>query len=106
MHEALLCCDDRCNLCHRKCRIKSGESGYCGARININGKIYTLTYGNLSAIELRPMEIALLSFLSGKLCIDIFHIFMQFSLPLVPELAYFNEKPYGKIFNDFSRKTC
>jgi len=57
MHEALLCCDDRCNLCHRKCRIKSGESGYCGARININGKIYTLTYGNLSAIELRPMEI-------------------------------------------------
>ncbi len=57
MHEAMLCSATKCNLCYRRCRIKEGGTGYCKARTNINGKIYTLTYGNLSAIELRPMEI-------------------------------------------------
>ncbi len=55
MHEALLCSDNQCNLCYRKCKIDT--VGYCKTRINKEGKIYTLTYGNLSAIELRPMEI-------------------------------------------------
>ncbi|KAA0015418.1 MAG: radical SAM protein [Thermoplasmata archaeon] len=57
MHLAMLCSANQCNLCYRKCKIEIGERGYCKTRINKDGKIYTLTYGNISAIELRPIEI-------------------------------------------------
>ncbi|MDI9645580.1 MAG: radical SAM protein [Archaeoglobales archaeon] len=46
-----------CQLCWRFCRIRENESGYCKVRINKNGKLYTLTYGKLSALESRPIEI-------------------------------------------------
>ncbi|RKX60723.1 MAG: AmmeMemoRadiSam system radical SAM enzyme [Thermodesulfobacteriota bacterium] len=46
-----------CLLCWRFCKIENNETGFCRTRINKNGKLYTLTYGNISAIESRPMEI-------------------------------------------------
>ncbi len=46
-----------CQLCWRFCKIEEGEMGFCRTRVNRNGKLYTLTYGNLSAVESRPMEI-------------------------------------------------
>jgi len=57
VHEALLYKGNKCNLCYRRCNIKEGEFGYCKTRKNVNGRIYTLTYGNLSSVEMRPMEI-------------------------------------------------
>jgi len=44
-----------CQLCWRYCRIS--DIGYCRVRVVKDGRLYTLTYGNLSAIESRPMEI-------------------------------------------------
>ncbi len=46
-----------CHLCWNKCKIRQNERGLCNARINRDGKLYTLTYGNLSAMESRPIEI-------------------------------------------------
>ncbi len=46
-----------CQLCYRFCKLKEGERGYCRVRYVKNGELHTLTYGNLSAIENRPMEI-------------------------------------------------
>ena len=46
-----------CQLCWRFCKIEEGKTGFCRTRINRNGRLYTLTYGNLSAMESRPMEI-------------------------------------------------
>ncbi|MEM1515188.1 MAG: AmmeMemoRadiSam system radical SAM enzyme [Thermoproteota archaeon] len=46
-----------CILCERRCRMAPGEYGFCRTRLNIGGKIYTLVYGSLSAIESRPIEI-------------------------------------------------
>jgi pyruvate formate lyase activating enzyme len=46
-----------CKLCNRRCVIGDGGTGFCKARVNINGELFTLTYGNLSAIESRPIEI-------------------------------------------------
>ena len=46
-----------CQLCWRFCKIEEGKTGFCRTRINRKGKLYTLTYGNLSAVESRPMEI-------------------------------------------------
>lgn len=47
----------RCNLCRRQCTISNGNSGFCKMRVNRDGELHTLTYGNLSAIESRPIEI-------------------------------------------------
>jgi len=46
-----------CNLCERRCQIPHMGTGFCKTRINLDGKLYTLVYGNLSALESRPIEI-------------------------------------------------
>lgn len=47
----------RCSLCERRCEILQDSKGSCKTRINIDGKLYTLVYGDISAIESRPIEI-------------------------------------------------
>ncbi|MBC7321043.1 AmmeMemoRadiSam system radical SAM enzyme [bacterium] len=46
----------RCTLCPRYCVIRPGKRGYCGARINKDGILYTLTYGLVSSIANDPIE--------------------------------------------------
>lgn len=46
-----------CNVCERRCIIPPGETGFCKTRANINAALYTLVYGDLNAIESRPIEI-------------------------------------------------
>ncbi|MFP4171224.1 MAG: radical SAM protein [Methanomassiliicoccales archaeon] len=45
-----------CSLCERRCLVSPGESGRCGTRMNLEGGMYTLVYGDLSALESRPIE--------------------------------------------------
>jgi len=47
----------KCGLCERRCIIPVGERGFCKTRMNIEGKLYTLVYGDISALESRPIEI-------------------------------------------------
>ncbi len=47
----------KCLLCRRRCTLSPGQVGACGVRLNINGELYTITYGLLTAVESRPMEI-------------------------------------------------
>jgi pyruvate formate lyase activating enzyme len=47
----------KCNLCERKCEIALGSKGFCKTRQNIDGDLYTLVYGDISALESRPIEI-------------------------------------------------
>jgi pyruvate formate lyase activating enzyme len=47
----------RCGLCERRCLISPGMKGFCKTRMNVEGKLYTLVYGDLSASESRPIEI-------------------------------------------------
>jgi len=47
----------RCGLCERRCLISPGERGFCRTRMNIEGRLYTLVYGDISALESRPIEI-------------------------------------------------
>jgi pyruvate formate lyase activating enzyme len=51
--------DDRvkCGLCERRCEIPPGSKGFCRTRLNVDGRLYTLVYGALTAIESRPIEI-------------------------------------------------
>ncbi len=45
-----------CYLCHRYCIIEKDRYGACGVRKNINGELYTLVYGLLSAVNIDPIE--------------------------------------------------
>jgi pyruvate formate lyase activating enzyme len=46
-----------CRLCERLCRIPTGSHGFCKTRANIDGRLHTLVYGDLAAVESRPIEI-------------------------------------------------
>ena len=46
----------RCGLCARRCVTHSGQRGFCRTRMNIEGQIYTLVYGDLSSISANPIE--------------------------------------------------
>ena len=46
----------RCLLCPRHCLLKEGQWGVCGTRRVIEGSLKVLTYGSISALEMRPME--------------------------------------------------
>lgn len=45
-----------CELCPNSCKIKPDSRGRCQARINRDGKLYSLVYGNLSTIAVDPIE--------------------------------------------------
>ncbi|MCX8183185.1 MAG: AmmeMemoRadiSam system radical SAM enzyme, partial [Crenarchaeota archaeon] len=45
-----------CLACERQCRIKEGSQGFCGTRVNIEGKLYTVVYGDISSISANPIE--------------------------------------------------
>ncbi len=47
----------RCLVCERRCLIPAGKRGFCNSRENISGKLCTLVYGDISALESRPIEI-------------------------------------------------
>ncbi len=45
----------QCELCFRSCIIAKGERGYCTARINRDGSLYSLVYGTATA-QVDPVE--------------------------------------------------
>ena len=45
-----------CLLCPNNCVIQSGETGICGVRKNLDGRLITTIYGELTAIAMDPIE--------------------------------------------------
>jgi len=52
--------DDRdflkCELCPHNCKIAENKTGICKVRKNIEGKLYSLNYGKVSALGIDPVE--------------------------------------------------
>jgi pyruvate formate lyase activating enzyme len=46
----------RCELCPRHCETGDGERGYCRVRENMDGKYYSLVFGNPCAVHVDPIE--------------------------------------------------
>ena len=46
----------QCLLCERKCIIPENQYGFCKVRKNIEGNLYTLTYGKLITFNEDPIE--------------------------------------------------
>jgi pyruvate formate lyase activating enzyme len=45
-----------CNLCLWRCRLRHGQRGFCQAHVNRDGKLYNLSYGIVSAIEVESIR--------------------------------------------------
>jgi pyruvate formate lyase activating enzyme len=46
----------QCVLCPKNCTIEQGETGFCRARKNISGTLYSLIYGQSTGIAVDPIE--------------------------------------------------
>ncbi len=46
----------KCEVCFRHCELNEGETGFCRARQNKNGKISAKNYGVITSIALDPIE--------------------------------------------------
>ena len=46
----------QCLACERRCLILPGRTGFCSARKNVGGGLYTLVYGDISSMSANPIE--------------------------------------------------
>jgi len=46
----------KCHLCPHECTIANEKTGICGVRKNIDGKLFSLVYGEATSIALDPIE--------------------------------------------------
>ena len=72
----------RCTICPRMCVIKPGKRGFCGTRENRSGTLVSLTYGELSAIAVDPIEKKPLAhFYPGSRSLSISSVGCSFTCP-------------------------
>jgi pyruvate formate lyase activating enzyme len=46
----------KCGICPNECTLRPGETGDCRNRINQDGKLYTMAFGNPCAVHIDPIE--------------------------------------------------
>ncbi|MBN1159438.1 MAG: AmmeMemoRadiSam system radical SAM enzyme [Bacteroidales bacterium] len=46
----------RCLICPNECTIKEGDAGDCRNRMNLNGKLFSIAYGNPCSANVDPIE--------------------------------------------------
>lgn len=46
----------KCAKCPNECLLGNGETGFCRNRVNHNGKMYSIAYGNPCAVHIDPIE--------------------------------------------------
>ncbi len=72
----------RCIICPRMCVIKPGGRGFCNTKMNRDGRLVALTYGQLSAIAVDPIEKKPLAhFHPGSLAFSISGVGCSFTCP-------------------------
>jgi len=72
----------RCIICPRMCVIKPGSRGFCDTKENKDGRLISLTYGQLSAIAVDPIEKKPLAhFHPGSLAFSISSVGCNFTCP-------------------------
>ena len=72
----------RCIICPRMCVIKPGGRGFCDTKENRGGRLISLTYGQLSAMAVDPIEKKPLAhFHPGSLAFSISSVGCSFTCP-------------------------
>jgi pyruvate formate lyase activating enzyme len=72
----------RCTICPRMCTIGPGKRGFCGTKENQAGSLIDLTYGQISAIAVDPIEKKpLVHFYPGSKALSISSVGCSFTCP-------------------------
>ena len=45
-----------CGICPNRCVLAPGDRSVCRSKVNLDGKLYSLTYGNPCAVNTDPIE--------------------------------------------------
>jgi pyruvate formate lyase activating enzyme len=45
-----------CGICPNRCRLAPGDRSVCRSKVNLGGRLYSLTYGNPCAVHTDPIE--------------------------------------------------
>ena len=62
----------QCQVCPNRCVLEPGDRSICRSKVNIGGKLYSLTYGNPCSVNVDPIEKKpLMHFYSGSLVFSI-----------------------------------
>ncbi|MBW1731016.1 MAG: AmmeMemoRadiSam system radical SAM enzyme [Deltaproteobacteria bacterium] len=48
--------DVQCQICPNRCYLEPGDRSICRSKVNINGKLYSLAYGDPCAVHVDPIE--------------------------------------------------
>jgi len=48
--------DVQCGICPNRCYLEPGDRSICRSKVNIKGKLYSLTYGNPCSVNIDPIE--------------------------------------------------
>jgi pyruvate formate lyase activating enzyme len=48
--------DVQCQICPNRCYLEPGDRSICRSKVNINGKLFSLAYGNPCSIHIDPIE--------------------------------------------------
>ncbi len=84
----------RCGVCERRCVIEDGEFGFCGTRVNLEGVLYTVIYGDISSISANPIEKKpLFHFWPGSVALTVGSWSCNFTCPWCQNFEISKEKP-------------
>ncbi|WP_456433493.1 AmmeMemoRadiSam system radical SAM enzyme [Nitratifractor sp.] len=71
-----------CELCRHYCKLKEGQVGICGVNMNDGGRLKTLVYGKVSALNIDPIEKKpLYHFLPGTTALSLGTVGCNFKCP-------------------------
>lgn len=92
----------RCKNCAHYCVIPSGSRGFCNVRKNIRGKLFSLNYGLICAVEIDPIEKKpLFHFLPGTKSLSIATVGCNFKCHAcqnwsISQASLINEEAWGQ----------
>jgi len=87
----------RCLLCPHRCLIKPDNKGICRVRINREGSLYTLNYGQLTSLALDPIEKKpLYHFYPGSLILSVGTFGCNLSCPFCQNYTIAHQEPVTK----------
>lgn len=72
----------QCNICLRRCIIPDGKRGFCGTRLNREGCLFTLIYGQVAVQHVAPIEMKpLFHFYPGSRALSLGSLGCNFKCP-------------------------
>ncbi len=93
----------QCFLCAHNCEIAPGHEGLCGARRNSEGKLFSLVYGEVSALALDPVEKKpLFHFLPGTTALSIGTVGCNFKCEFCQNYSLSQAVPESSFFRTMS----